>query len=312
MAGYVLVFFSFALAASVAAWLVAPSEEAALIRLRARELRFAGRPPATVEEDGLSQPMLQRLFGPSVTRLQHVLLRLTPHGLRDQLRAKLREAGDPLSPGSFLAIRLYAGILASVLMGLSMGPRLAGRGGWPAALAFFALAAYLGSALPSFWVGRLASQRKQVIRRSLPEVLDLLCVSIEAGLGLEGAIQKVAERYDGPLARELAYSLKEINLGKPREDAWRSLAQRVNLPDVNAVVSAIVQAERLGASVSTVLRVQTQDLRERRRQRAEEHARQVPIKLLFPLVLFVFPAVFVIILGPAAIQLISVLSGQLG
>lgn len=312
MTGYVLVFLSFALAASVAAWILAPSEEAALVRLRAREVRFAGRPANAVEEDALSQPMLQRLCGPLVIRLQQMLLRLTPHGFQEQMRARLREAGDPLGPGSFLAIRFYSGALAFALAGLSLGPRLADRGGWLAALGFLTLTAYLGSALPSFWVGRLASLRKKAIQRSLPEVLDLLCVSIEAGLGLEGAIQKVAERYDGPLARELAYSLKEMNLGKPREEAWRNLAQRVNLPDLNAVVSAVIQAERLGVSVSTVLRVQAQDLRERRRQRAEEHARQVPIKLMFPLILFVFPAVFVIILGPAAIQLISVLSGQLG
>lgn len=306
-ASYLLLFFAFALAASLTAFVLAPSEEAAAIKLRAREIRFQARPATAAEEESLRRPLRERLLGPLLRRVQDALLRRTPQGTRAWLRARLREAGDPLDLGSFLALRLYAALAGLALALLALRARLAGGPGWPAALVLVGTAAYSASAVPSFWLGRVINRRKAAIRRSLPEVLDLLCVSVEAGLGLDGAVQQVAERYHGPLAEELAYCLREINLGKPREEAWRNLAQRVNLPDLNLVVSALVQAERLGASLTAVLRVQADDLRERRRQRAEEQARQVPIKLLVPLVFFIFPAVFVVILGPAVIQVLATL-----
>ncbi len=303
-----LLFFTFAVAASAAAYVLAPSEEAALIKMRAREVRFASRPENALEEAALDEPLLRRLLGPSMHRIQESLLRRTPQGTRAALRARLREAGDPVEPGAFLALRFYAGLAALALVGLMFAPKLlSGEGGF-SALALGGVAAYTGSMVPSFWLGRLITRRKAEIRKSLPEVIDLLCVSVEAGLGLEGAIQKVAERYTGPLAQELGYCLNEMNLGKTREEAWRNLSQRVNLPDLSIVVSAIVQAERLGASLNSVLRVQAEDLRQRRRQRAEEQARQVPIKLLFPLVFFIFPALFVVILGPAIIQILDMFS----
>lgn len=308
--GTLLLFFTFAVTASLAAWLLAPSEEAALIRLRAREVSFSSRPPGALEEAALDEPLLKRLLGPTMARVQATLLRRTPQGTRAALRARLREAGDPLDPGAFLALRLYAALASLALVLLMVSPRLLGGGGGVLPLALAGGAAYAGSMVPAFWLGRVVTRRKAEIRKSLPEVIDLLCVSVEAGLGLEGAIQKVAERYAGPLAQELGYCLNEMNLGKTREEAWRNLAQRVNLPDLSAVVSAIVQAERLGASLSTVLRVQAADLRERRRQRAEEQARQVPIKLLFPLVFFIFPALFVVILGPAILQILDMFSRQ--
>ncbi len=304
-AEYLLLFFTFALAAGFTAFVLAPSEEEALIKLRAREVRFRARAATEVEEAALAEPLLRRLLGPGLARVKEALLKRTPQGTRAWLRARLREAGDPLDLGSFLALRLYAALAGLAGAWLLLLPRLATGLGWLPVLLLGGAAAYAASSLPSFWLGRLISRRKQAIRRSLPEVLDLLCVSVEAGLGLDGAIQQVAERYHGPLADELAYCLKEMNLGKTREEAWRNLAQRVNLADLNLVVSAIVQAERLGASLATVLRVQADDLRERRRQRAEEQARQVPVKLLFPLVFFIFPAVFVVILGPAVIQIIG-------
>lgn len=305
-----LLFFTFAVTASLVAYLLAPSEEAALIRLRAREVRFASRPSHAVEAAALDEPLLKRLLGPSMARLQEILLRRTPQGTRAALRARLREAGDPLDAGAFLALRFYAALASLALVFLMFAPRLLGGEGGVLPLALAGVAAYAGSMAPAFWLGRLITRRKLEIRRSLPEVIDLLCVSVEAGLGLEGAIQKVAERYTGPLAQELGYCLNEMNLGKTREEAWRNLAQRANLPDLSIVVSAIVQAERLGASLSTVLRVQAADLRERRRQRAEEQARQVPIKLLFPLVFFIFPALFVVILGPAILQILDMFSRQ--
>lgn len=290
-----------ATAAAVAYWL-APSEEEAVLRLRVREIRLLSEGQKPRAEDAeLNRPLMERLFGPTLERLHRALERRTPQGTVAAARARLREAGDPVDLGTFLALRLLAGIGGFLAVLLLLTPAAGGRG-WPGSLAMATAAGYAGSALPGFWLGRVVTRRKEAIQRSLPEVLDLLCIAVEAGLGLDGAILRVAERHISPFAQELGHCVKEINLGQPREKAWRNLAERVNVPDVNVVVAAVIQAEKLGASLGQVLRIQADEMRERRRQRAEERARQVPIKLLFPLVMFIFPALFVVLLGPAAIQ----------
>lgn len=296
-------------ASSLAAYILAPTEEQAVTLLRVRELRLAAADPDTLVEAELSQPLTQRLLAPLAGNLHRYLLSRTPAGMKESLQARLREAGDPVDIGTFLAMRLYSAGIAFALFMLLLGFSMGRQRGWVAALAMAAVAAYTASILPNFWLGRVIATRKKAIQTALPDVLDLLCISVEAGLGLDGAVQRVTERMPGPLADELAHTLKETNLGKTREEAWRDLAARVNVPDLNVVVSAILQAEKLGAKISTVLRVQSTDMRERRRQRADEKARQIPIKLLFPLIFFVFPALFVVILGPAAIQIVKAFSG---
>ncbi len=300
---YIIVLLVFAGAASLAAYVLAPNEEQVLMRMRVRELRLAATDPDAVVDAELSQPLTRRLLAPMAENLHRALLGRTPQGMRDAIRARLREAGDPMGVGSYLALRLYAAALVGLVLILLAGPSLSRQWGWPGTLALGFFGGYSASVIPSFWLGRVIAARKKAIQDALPDVLDLLCVSVEAGLGLDGAIQKVTERLPGPLADELGHTLKEVNLGKTREEAWRNLAARANVPDLNVVVSALLQAEKLGASISTVLRVQAEDMRERRRQRAEEKARQIPIKLLFPLIFFVFPALFVVILGPGAIQI---------
>lgn len=307
MQSLTLILLVFAATVGLVAYLMAPTEAEAAIRVRARQLRdtnVAPDGPASLEDLEMRAPFLKRLLGPGLMRVHKALLRRTPQGTREALRSRLREAGDPLDLGSYLTSRLLAAAGAVLLFALAIRPAILAQGwSWPLVISLGLGVAYAGSSLPSFWLSRVITSRQKAIERTLPEVLDLLFVSIEAGLGLDGAIQKVAERQSGPFAEELNTFLKEVGLGKTREQAWRGLAERVNLPDLSLVVAAIIQAEKLGVSLAQVLRIQSADMRDRRRQRAEERARQVPIKLLFPMVFFIFPAVFIVILGPAIIQL---------
>ena len=156
--------------------------------------------------------------------------------------------------------------------------------------------------LPDIVLQRIIDARRTAIRRSLPDVLDLLVVSVEAGVGFDGAMQKVVEKSAGPLPDELARVLEQIRLGKSRAEALRETGQRTEVSDLISFVAAVQQAETLGVSIAKVLRVQADAARERRSQRAREAAAKLPVKLLFPLVFFIFPALFVVILGPGAIR----------
>lgn len=166
----------------------------------------------------------------------------------------------------------------------------------------------LGLQLPEFWLSRTITRRKKALEKALPDVLDLLSVSVEAGLGFDGAVQKVSEKFSEPTSDEFGSFLKEVRLGKPRADALRNLAQRTGLPDMQTFVAAIIQADQLGVSLSKILRIQSEQMRIKRKQKAEERAMQTPIKLLFPLILFIFPTLFVVILGPLVISFLTTFS----
>ena len=157
----------------------------------------------------------------------------------------------------------------------------------------------LGFYLPNLWLNRKITQRKAEITRALPDVLDLLTISVEAGLGFDAAIHKVTEKWDNALTREFRRVLSEMRMGKARRDALRDLVTRTDVADVNTFIAAIIQADQLGVSISNVLHVQAEQMRTRRRQRAEEAAHKAPIKMIFPMVFLIFPAMYVIILGPA-------------
>jgi tight adherence protein C len=162
--------------------------------------------------------------------------------------------------------------------------------------------AVLGAYLPSVWLKSKAKQRQKAILKALPDAIDLLTTSVEAGLGIDAALGNVAEKVKGPIAVEVRRVLREIAVGSTRQDALRQFAARTQLPDVQQFVNAIVQAEQMGVSLGQVIRVQADQMRIRRRQRAEQQAYKAPVKMVFPLVLFIFPSIFVVILGPAMIQ----------
>ena len=161
--------------------------------------------------------------------------------------------------------------------------------------------ALLGFVLPDFWLGRHISDRKKRILRAVPDTLDLLTISVRAGLGFDGALAKVVEKTEGPLAEEFRRVLAEVRMGKARRDALRDVVARTDVPALTAFIGAIIQAEQLGVAISKVLQIQSEQLRIERRQRAEELAAKAPIKMLFPLVGCIFPSMFIVILGPAII-----------
>lgn len=167
------------------------------------------------------------------------------------------------------------------------------------------LGALVGYLFPRSWLKTREKQRQQEIEKKLPDVLDLLTVSVEAGLGFDAALLKVVEKQKGALAEELFKVLQEIKMGRPRRDALRDLSKRNSVEDLSNVVASLVQADQLGISIGGVLRNQSQQIRQKHRQRAEEKAQKAPVKIMIPLVFFVFPSVFIVILGPAVIQIIQ-------
>jgi tight adherence protein C len=170
-------------------------------------------------------------------------------------------------------------------------------------LALAAVIAGIGVFLPFMWLNSRVRQRQTMITRSLPDSFDLITTCVEAGLGLDASLARVAEKVEGPFAEEMSLTLREIGMGRAHTEALHELAERVGVADLSIFVNAIIQAEQMGTSIGQVLRVQSDQMRTRRRQKAEELAAQAAVKMIFPLVLFIFPVLFIVILGPAGIQL---------
>ena len=165
--------------------------------------------------------------------------------------------------------------------------------------------AVLGYAMPGTWLSSRGKRRKTEITRGLPDAIDLLTISVEAGLGFDPALARVVEKWDNALTRELGRMLSEIRMGSSRRDAMRELANRVNVEDLNTFISAVIQADQLGVSISQVLRIQSKQMRQKRRQRAEEKAQKAPLKMLFPMIFLIFPSIYIVILGPAIPQVLK-------
>lgn len=279
--------------------LFAPSQELVSAWARLEQIRPSARQELTVDQQELATPLFERLLAPLFRAVGERLYRLTPRGLRGHFSARLVRAGQRGQVVRFMGL---VGFCAAA------GPLLLFLGGVPLSVAFWpgmALAA-TGAALPNFWLSRRIRYRAGELRRHLPDVLDLLCVSVEAGLAFDGAVQKVAEKFKGPLSAEFDTYLREIRLGRTRADALRGMAKRSELPELRSFISALIQADQLGTPIAGVLRVQAGQIRMARRQRIEEEAMKIPIKLLFPMIIFVFPAIFAVLLGPAVISYLEV------
>jgi tight adherence protein C len=245
------------------------------------------------------QPFRDRVVAPAVERLAKFVLRVHPKTTVDGVRGRLHAAGlgRTVSPTGFLAAKAAVGI-GGLLVGLIFGTVAGGIG----LLLGVALAA-VGFLAPDFFVSLRARKRRDLIRAQLPDALDLLAVSVEAGLGFDGALSKLTDNMDGPLTEEFGLTLNEIRIGESRQDALKKLSERCDTPEVSGFSRAIIQAEQLGISLGRILRVQATDTRLRRQAAAEEKAMKAPIKMLFPTVLFIFPAMFLVILGPAFLNL---------
>jgi tight adherence protein C len=243
----------------------------------------------------------ERVIAPAAASLARIVLRLSPRLTIEAISARLLEAGlgRKVSPTTFLATKGVA-----TLMGGFFGLVLGGSAGG-ATLGFFLalLFAVGGFIAPGFVVGMRTRKRRDAIRAQLPDALDLLAVSVEAGLGFDGAVDKLSEHMEGALRDEFALTLGEIRIGESRQDALKKLAERTGAPEVASFTRAIIQADQLGISLGRILRVQAADSRLKRQAVAEERAMKSPIKMLFPTVVFIFPAMFMVILGPAFLNL---------
>jgi tight adherence protein C len=254
----------------------------------------------------LAQPASQRLFAPAVRRLTGVARGITPRGQIRKLEKKLESAGRPwnLDVNGLLVLKLISlavGLVILVILAVV---------DWLPLLWFVVLAVFVivfTYYLPDLIVRSSADKRKEQISRALPDFLDLLTVSVEAGLGLDSAMAKIAERLRGPLQQEILITLHQIRMGKSRPMALREFADRCDVDDLTNFISALIQSQQLGISLGQVLRVQADTIRTAQRQRIEGAAQKAPVKMLVPLILCIFPTMFVVILGPAAIRIYTVL-----
>ena len=269
--------------------------------LQVRLEEYAGRStaPLTLEEIELSQPFSQRVIRPMLIKLAQAFSRLSPSKTKADMELKLELAGKPNNWGSteFFGIRIFAGIILGVLIFLVVMISQ----GFMTALFAAGGAAALGFFLPILWLRSKTRARQTEIIKSLPDALDLLTITVEAGMGFDGALQKVAEKWDNELAKGFSKVVQEMRLGIPRREALRNMDRTMGVPDVTTFVAAIIQAETLGVSIAKILRIQSEQMRTKRRQRAEEQANKAPIKMLFPMVFLIFPALFIILLGPAVL-----------
>lgn len=273
--------------------------------LQARLAEYSMREvPVTLEEIELSQPFRERVLSPMVQRAASFMTRLTPANSLESTRHKLDLAGNPnnWTPAEFFGIRAIATVAAAALTFLLLTIT---NTELPARLGMTAVFAVLGFLLPGLWLGGKIRSRKTNVIKALPDALDLLTICVEAGLGFDQAMQKVAEKWDNELSRTFARVLHEIRLGKTRRAALRDAAQRLDVSDVTSFVAAVIQSEQLGVSIAKVLRIQSDQMRVRRRQRAEEKAHQAPVKMLFPMVFLIFPSIWIVLLGPAVLQVIG-------
>jgi tight adherence protein C len=243
----------------------------------------------------------ERVLAPGVARLARITLKLNPRMTVETVEGKLLSAGlaRKVTPTAFLATKAglaIGGLFFGVVMGSSVGGPLA-------AIPFAFLCTFIGFALPGMVLTMKIRSRREALRIQLPDALDLLAVSVEAGLGFDGAIAKLTEHLDGPLVEEFTLTLNEMRIGESRHDALKKLSERAAAPEVGHFTRAIIQADHLGISLGRILKVQAADTRERRQAAAEEKAMKAPIKMLFPTVLFIFPAMFLVILGPAMLTI---------
>jgi len=305
----VVLIVAIAIAGSVVLLFVGVAAPRASDQVLDRLTEYGGR-TLTLEEIELSQPFSARVVKPLIQGVAQFIGRFAPQRNIQEMRRKLELAGRPYGwgPTEFLGVRGLAGILLATMTFLLL--TLTGQY-LPKRLLATVVAGGLGFyLLPTLWLSSKISRRQTEIVKALPDALDLLTISVEAGLGFDAAMQKVAEKWDNELSLAFTRVIQEIQMGKLRREALRDMADRMDVSDVSSFVAAIIQADQLGVSIAKVLRIQSEQMRIRRRQRAEEKAHQAPVKMLFPMVFLIFPALLIVLLGPAILTVMN--SGVFG
>ncbi|MCL5950804.1 MAG: type II secretion system F family protein [Chloroflexi bacterium] len=265
-------------------------------------LQAYGTRPRTLVEMEMEQPFSERVLLPMIRGISKFVSRYTPQRNVDEIRHKLDLAGNPnqWTASDFLGVRGLGVIITALVV---FFPLFVMHAALLQLLLFTGIGAVFGFYLPLFWLNSKIRARQHDIQKALPDALDLLTISVEAGLGFDAAMVKVSEKSDNELSRAFARVNAEIRVGKLRRDALRDMAARVDVPDMTNFIAAIIQADQLGVSMAKVLRIQSEQMRVKRRQRAEEQAAQAPVKMMFPLVFLIFPSLFIVLLGPALLIL---------
>lgn len=281
--------------------------------LEERLAEYASRgETASLEEIELSQPITERVIFPAARKFGEFASRFTPQNALQDTARKLEMAGNPrgLDPTIFLATRFFAagGIFIFLVFVFAVGSV-----DWPASRKVLITVGFslFGFFLPNLLLQSRIDRRQKEIRKAMPDALDLLTICVEAGLGFDGAMSRVNQKWDNELSLAFGRVLREIQLGKLRREALRDMADRIGIPEMTSFVASIIQSEQLGVSMAKVLRIQSDQMRIKRRQRAEEEAHKAPVKMLFPMVLLIFPSLLIILLGPAGLILMTSAFGDI-
>lgn len=256
------------------------------------------------DAEALNLPFQTRVIDPIKTKLVNYVTSLMPANLKATIEKKLIQCGNPrgMKAGVFLSGILVGGVALILIVFFGI---IFAKAGLLKAVQGALVALLFSIIAPYAWLYYTADKRIRDIERTLPDAIDLLVVSVEAGLGFDMALSKVSERMKGPLGDEFSKALNEMKMGKSRQASLKDLSSRVGSDSLSSFLSMIIQGTTMGFAIGPILRIQSETMRRVRRQRAEESAMKAPIKMVFPLVLCIFPALFIVILGPAVIQIIK-------
>jgi tight adherence protein C len=277
-----------------------PSSNTA-VNVQQRLAAYGGEKPLTIEEIELQRPFSERVLRPAIERLGSLLSRSTPQKARQDMLNRLELAGRPanLTPEDFMAVRLVAAAIFAAL-GLLLGLVL----GSPIYLVIsLAVGAILGYYAPVIWLRQKVDARKAEIQKALPDALDLLVICVDAGLGFDAALARVTDKYKNALSELLAKALREVSLGRPRLEALDEMGRNSGVDDLHNFIQAVIQSEQFGTGIGKILRIQADEMRRKRRQRAQERGAQATLKMMLPMVGCIFPTLWIVLLGPAVLIL---------
>lgn len=303
LAGGAFVFLGFAVILSIVG--VLTTERRAVTRSLAA-VEAIGRAPEVLKAE-LERPFAERVIAPLGERMVGIGRRLIRADTAERIKHKLDVAGNPSGWDVNRIIGLKA-LGLGVFLGIGLLFVLPRDFSLPKAALILAGVASVGYMLPNILLNNAGQKREQLMQNSLPDALDLLTISVEAGLGFDAAVSRVAKNTTGPLAQEFSRLLQEMQIGVGRMESMRAMGERTSIKDLKSFCLAMVQADQLGIPIARVLRIQSQEMRIKRRQRAEEKAQKLPVKILFPLVFFILPTLFIVILGPVVLQMMTFFS----
>ncbi|TYQ12974.1 UNVERIFIED_CONTAM: tight adherence protein C [Acetivibrio alkalicellulosi] len=252
----------------------------------------------------LNQPLFVRIIRPMLDDISKIIIKVTPKEIISTFEKKVIMAGNPFN----LSVKDWVNLQVMIIIGLPFVSSLLGAylGFDVRSITFIVIIELcLGLLFPNMVLGKKSKERQKSISNALPDVLDLLTVSVEAGLGFDGALAKVIDKMPGPIAIEFDNVLNEMKVGKQKKDALRDMSDRVCIQDMTTFIGSIIQADQLGVSIGNVLRLQSEQIREKRRQRAKEKAMKAPVKMLIPMVVFIFPTIFSVLIGPVLLNVID-------